>query len=100
MEGGGDAVGRRGGDLVWSIDDPRAQGCDLSGHFWAVVRAADGSAADWTYVVFDYQNNTMLEGVAPDNNAAKAVVEEWDRAVVAAWQRGEPEPQPIREDDR
>lgn len=57
-------------------------GTDLTGHFWAEAkRLPDGR---WSFVVWDYQNNEMLSGVAESREGAQAAVVGWDRWVVQA----------------
>jgi hypothetical protein len=73
--------------LVWepydgtpgTVDD---LGCDLSGHFWA--RAVRLPTGEWSYTIWDYQNNQMLTGVAPTLARAQGAVATWDRDVVAS----------------
>lgn len=69
--------------LVWThSEDGEEAACDLRGHFWAEAKRLFGAA--WSFTIFDYQNNKMLDGIAESLDGAKAAVDGWNRWVVHA----------------
>jgi hypothetical protein len=54
---------------------------------WPVIsgrRTTQIPTVEWSYTIWDYQNNRMLTGVAPTLARAQEAVATWDRDVVAS----------------
>jgi hypothetical protein len=56
---------------------------DLTGHFWATSEYLP-ELDRWAFKIFDYQNNVLLSGVAYSQRQAAAIVNAWDRVIVAS----------------
>ena len=72
--------------LIWSEYGPQPTSpdhlsCDLSGHFWA---EAERDADQWSFVIWDYQGNKMLAGLAESLEGAQAAVDGWNAWVVTS----------------
>jgi hypothetical protein len=66
------------GRLGWQTDGAGAI-CDLSGHFWATISAADpGTQTVWSWMIIGYGNEVMAAGQTGDLGAVKLLVEAWD----------------------
>ena len=76
-----DAERARPNRLTWQADDT-GETCDLSGHFWAMLRpsAHDGRTA-WSWMIIGYENQVLAAGQTGDAVVAKLLVDEWDRWV-------------------
>ena len=71
-------------ELIWSPFSPSsaAEGCDLSGHFWATVRPeSDAGRTVWSWVIIGYEGQLLAAGQTGNLAVAKRLVEEWNRWV-------------------
>ncbi len=62
---------------------------DLMGHFWATSEYLP-EVDRWAFKIFDYQNNVLLSGVAYSERQAAAIVNAWDRVIVASDDEEDP----------
>ncbi len=62
---------------------------DLTGHFWATSEYLP-KVDRWAFKIFDYQNNVLLSGVAYSERQAAAIVNAWDRVIVASDDEEDP----------
>ena len=70
------------GELIWAPFGPGsdAEGCDLTGHFWATIRPdIEAATPIWSWMIIGYEGQLLAAGQAGDAGAAKRLIEEWDR---------------------
>ncbi|MGC1209810.1 MAG: hypothetical protein WA890_00870 [Micromonospora sp.] len=62
---------------------------DLTGHFWATLEYRT-ELDRWAVKILDYQNNVLLSGIAFSEGQAAAIVNAWDRVIVASGDEEDP----------
>lgn len=79
----GKSQGDRPTPLVWEATEDGTS-CDLSGHFWAVIRrSVSDNHVVWSWMVVGYENQVLAAGQTGDLAAGRQLVEEWNRWVTS-----------------